>query len=80
MRRAVERDTPPEPRPWSTAGHAERAAAVMIIGVLVASVAVVGALMAARGDGLVVALFVAAFVAVIVYAMVARRRRWGGHS
>ena len=72
MRQAIERDTPPEPRPWSTSGRAERVAVVMIIGVLVASVAGVGASMAARGFGV----FVAIFVAVVVYANILARRRW----
>jgi Flp pilus assembly protein TadB len=80
MRRAIERDTPPEPRPWNTMGRAERVAALMIIVVLVACLAVVGVLMAARGYGLVVAVFIVAFVAVMAYAVVARRRRWGGDS
>ena len=56
-------------------GRPERVAVVMIVVVLVTSVAGVGALMAARGYGVFVAIVVATLVGVIVYANTVARRR-----
>jgi hypothetical protein len=57
-------------------GPAERVAALMIIIGLVGSIAVVGALMTARGYGLVVAICVIAIVAAMGYSTFAARRHW----
>ncbi len=76
MARAAERETPPDPRPWSRASRAERFAVVMIVFGLVGSVVGLGVLMSARGYGLVVAIFCLAVIATVARARVDNRRHW----
>lgn len=76
MQRAVERETPPAGRSWRTASGPERAATVLIWIVLVGGVAAVGALMTARGYGVIVTIFLVGMVIVMLSAKRQARRRW----